>query len=620
MSVTRMMNRLRNRSDVDEPWRRNFLERLADLDQSAQTPTAPVHDTHEQHPAYSAYQAAGPVGGHHQQAQTAPYYASHPSNARNVDSVLYGFADALKNLDAAQRAAAGAAASHSHAEPAASSPAPTRAQAKVTSVVAIPEDCLAYWDQVDEERELVKLAQQVQNRARRSIRRGVITVAASSVGLAGLISGFVWLQISNGADMAGSLMSSFQEPDAGPRQNLPAGPAAMASVMMVKPIVQQPQQGPRRDPLVLASTGPRAAAEAPSRYAELTSAVFENAQTGRRLMPPGAAAHALNEARASTAPASAQVPAGTPAAAKRAAPVAVAAEVRIESPALANVDADGQVAVALRVTSTGEIPTDAYVLIEALPSGLVPAVGLHVAHGVWKLEPDELESFALIVGSSAPEFFAFTISVFAADSTSLGRSTAAVALRYTKRRQVLTTAAVATSVVRTDSEAQRDAKLVAPPPQVAVHNTVVARVEAKTGNQSSAPPVATTARVAAAAKIAPERPVGNVARPTPTRSKPAINDEDDEATAKSAQTARVVTKPPKQLQVAAAKPVQLQGVTDAKAQRREQPGVELKMAVGAHPTPLKPMAIKPSVSLPTIRPPTDETNWKRDVRDSTGVR
>jgi hypothetical protein len=253
------------------------------------------------------------------------------------------------------------------------------------------------------------------------------------------------------------------------------------------------------------------------------------------------------------------------------------------------------VAVPLSVTSVADIPGDAYVLIEALPSGLVPAVGLHVANGVWKLEPDELEAFALVVGSSAPEFFAFTVSVFASDSTALGRSTAAVALRYSKRRMVTT---AATSVVRTDSEAHRDAKLVAPRPMQPVSTaTIIARVEPKAEKQ-------------AAAKVGQR-----------VAAKPVVEN-DDEADDQEQQVVKVQPKA-RPLAPIVAKPQQLPQVADVRQPQPPvpaQPNVDLKMGVGVRMVPSKPMAGKPAAAAPFARPPGVDVDWKKDVRDSTGAR
>jgi hypothetical protein len=580
MSVSRIMNRLRNRSDADEPWRRNFLERLADLDDTAQQPSpgaVPQHPA-QQHPAYGAYQTAPqpavpyPASAYQNSVYVAGQHARiHAPSATQVrqtaDTVLYGFADALKHLDAAQQPTQRPT-PHAHAAAAAASnrPAPI-----VTSVVAIPEDCLAYWDSIDQDRELVELAKTVQKRARRSIQRGIMVVAVSTIGLVGLITGAVWLQLTYGTAPSETLMSSLQEPEPGARQ----APMQASMMMTAKSAAAAPPTGPRRDAVTLASTGPRASTAVPSRYADLTSAVFEEAPVVRR------PAHA---------------PAPVPAAG-----LPAAGEVRIESPALAQVDAEGQVAVPLTVTSVADIPADAYVLIEALPQGLVPAVGLHVANGVWKLEPDELDSFALVVGASAPEFFAFTVSVFASDSTALGRSTAAVALRYTKRRMVTT---AATSVVRTDSEAQRDAKLVAPKPTPPVSpTTIVARVE----KPAAAKPV--PAKVAA---IASPRVLS---KPAP-EIKSVVENEDDE------EQAAAPAKVSPRLQPhfgAGVKPPHPPQPTESKA-ARPQPNVDNQMGVGVRMVPPKPMASVPVAVTPRPRLPGLDTDWKKEFRDNSGTR
>ncbi len=599
MSVSRIMNRLHNRSDADEPWRRNFLERLADLDDTAQQPSPGAGPQHTalQHPAYGAYQAAPqpsapyPTAHHHAPAyQHAPYPAARPAHAHEpnatqvhptADAVLYGFADALRHLDATQHPAQRPT-PHAHGPAAAPS---HQASPIVTSVVAIPEDCLAYWDAVDQDRELVRLAQTVQNRAKRSIRRGIMVVAASSVGLAGLITGAIWLQFADGTVPSDSLVASLQDTEAGAQQS-----PVQAAMMTATTAAASSLTGPRRDKLILASTGPRASGSVPSRYADLTSAVFEEAPVVRQpartaaLAPPAAApAGDVRQApskRALTPPAAAPVAGG----------------VRIESPALAQVDADGQVSVPLTVSSAADIPADAYVLIEALPSGLVPAVGLHVANGVWKLEPDELESFALIVGASAPEFFAFTVSVFASDSTALGRSTAAVALRYSKRRLVTT---AATSVVRTDSEAQRDAKLVAPkltPPVSPA--TIIARVEKP-----------------AAAKVAAVAPPRVVAKPAPEAKSVVENDADDDeppvpdkVSPRLQPLSGVIAKPPHPPQPSAAKAAS------------PTPHEVLQMRVGVRAVPPKPITTKPVNVAPLPRLPGLDTDWKKEFHDTSGGR
>jgi hypothetical protein len=546
MSVAQRINRWRNRADADVHWRRSFLERLADVDEPVSaTPTSgAVTELHGVH----AYHTATP------------------------ESVLYGLADALGHLERSPKPAAEVQACAARPTRAATVQPPPAAPA-----IKLPVECLAYWDGVDANRELVRLVTRVQSRAQHSIRRGIILVAVSSVGIMSVVCGLIWVELSGGFGRTEEIATALHG------NEVVQGQFAMLTATVSAKPVAPPL---RRAHVTLTSLGPNTNSRSPevSPGVYVPSSVFSRSEpaaafTDTRSKPtaPRNTAAAL-EVKRSEPPATATRE--TPLAAKPIVPLSPpqANPIRIEPPAIAEVNVEGLVSVPLRVSGAGAIPADAFVLVEALPSGLVPAVGLHVAYGVWKLEPDEMESFSLVVGASAPEFFAFTVSIFATDSTPLGRSTAAVALRYSQRRQV-TAAAPKSEPAIADKPAQAVAtplpKGAATGPQAETPSRPQ-RVAAKTDNFSND------------GDDAEEDPKPRLAR----RAEPKVQRGEQHTTPDA--------------------------VAAAKSQRREQPSTELKMGVGVRIVPPRPMGAKPVVAPAQLR--RGETDWKQDVRDSMGTR
>jgi hypothetical protein len=447
-------------------------------------------------------------------------------------------------------------------------PQPQATNPETPYLQKLTPDQFGYWDSIDANRRLVDASKRVQRRAEESIRRGAVLVAASCACLLLGISALILLQISSretAIESTGMIADDIETLLASPRgaiaKERPANERSWPKVPTGSLNLGRLSQG-----FTDSSSEPK-----------LHTASIQTAKI-------------INTKR----------------------PDAVAPTPTLSYAITVDVSEHGFISIPLRFQATQQFPAGSHVLLDGLPGGLVPTVGTHVAYGAWKLKIPELEEFLLVVGAEAPNTFTMTLTVIDPNSTVMGSSVAAIELRRFKPLETANNSVLPPQPDqrRAVQVSENGLKMDVPRARQAAPTFASASNSERPAPQG-APAAATLWQPP---KSAPERPsTVNTQKATiqanseRTNNVPARRQHDRRAKSTDSDEDSKETEAP---------------VTRATPVRRERPNTELKMSVGVHVVPAKPMRpkLETPAAAPTPRQKKPDADWKQEMRENLGAR